>query len=70
MFIEWESGVKANMNSEILLQTATIFFSIEPLSKTGYWVGVCHGGFHLHGLPRAARSGSENYKMKNSCPQR
>ena len=37
---------------------------------TGYWLDVCHGWFHLHGLPRAARSGSESYKMKNSCPQR
>ena len=30
-------------------------FSIEPLSKTGYyWLGVCHGWFHLHCLTRAA----------------
>ena len=26
------------------------FFSIEPLSKTGYWLGVCHGWFHLQGI--------------------
>ena len=41
---------KANMNSYIQLQTAAIFFSIEPLSTTGYWLGVCHGWFHLQGL--------------------
>ena len=47
------------------------FFSDELLSETGYWLGVCHGWFHLHGLPQAPRSGSEIYKTKNSsCPQR
>ena len=62
---------KANMNSDIQLQTAAIFFSDELLSETGYWLGVCHGWFHLHRLPLAARSGSEICKMKNSsCPQR
>ena len=63
--------LKADMNSDILLQTAAIFSSNELLSETGYWLGVCHGWFHLHGLPPAARSGSEIYKIKNSsCPQR
>ena len=57
--------LKADMNSDILLQTAAIFFSDELLSETGYWLGVCHGSFHLHGLPPAARSGSEIYKMNN-----
>ena len=47
---------KANMNSDILLHTAAIFFSIEPLSKTGYWLGVYHGCFHLQGLPKAVRN--------------
>ena len=58
--------LKADMNSDILLQTAAIFFSNELLSETGYWLSVCHGWFHLHGLPQAARSGSEVYKTKNS----
>ena len=31
------------MDSDIPLQTAAIFFSIEPESETGYWLGVCHG---------------------------
>ena len=35
-------------------------FSCEPISKTGYWLGVCYGWFHLHWLTRAARS--EIYK--------
>ena len=26
------------------------YFSIEPLSKTGYWLIVSHGWFHLQGL--------------------
>ena len=66
------SVFEAKMNSDISLQTtALFFFSIELLSETGYWLGVCHIWFHLHGLPQAARSGSENYKMKKfSCPQR
>ena len=34
------------------------FFYIEHLSDTGYWLDVCHGWFHLHGLPQTARSGS------------
>ena len=62
------------MNSDIPLQTAGIFFSDELLSETlftGYLLGVCHGWFNLHGLPLAARSESEIFKMKNSsCPQR
>ena len=65
------SVLKADMNSDIRLQMAAIFFSDELLSATGYWLGVCHGWFHLHRLPLAARSRSEIYKMKNSsCPQR
>ena len=36
--------LKANMNSDIQLQTAAIFFfSDELLSETGYWLCVCHG---------------------------
>ena len=27
-------------------------YSIEPLCKTEYWLGVCHDGFHLHRLTR------------------
>ena len=51
--------LKVDMNSDILLQTAAIFFSNELLSKTGYWLGVhvCYVWFRLHGLPLAARSG-------------
>ena len=33
---------KADMNNDILLQTAA-FFSNEPLCETGYWLGACHG---------------------------
>ena len=59
--------IKAYMNIDILLQTAAIFFSNELLSETGYWLGWCH----FHGLPLAARSGSEIFKMTNSsCLQR
>ena len=36
--------LKAYMKSYILPQTAAIyFFSIEPSSKTGYWLRICHG---------------------------
>ena len=61
---KWESAmltprdIKANMNSYIQLQTAAIFFSIEPLSKTGYWLGVCHGSFHLQGLTGGVKNAS------------
>ena len=57
------------MSSDIPRQTAAIFFSIEPLSKTEYWLGVCHGWLNLHGLLRAQGGGHKIYKMKNSsCP--
>ena len=47
------------MNSYILLQMAAIFFfSIEPLSKTGYRLGVCHGWFHLQGLTGGVKNAS------------
>ena len=32
------------------------YFSGEPLSKTGYWLGIYHGWFHLHGLTRPVLS--------------
>ena len=48
--------LKANMKSYIQLETAAIFFSCEPIFKTGYWLGVWYGWFHLHGLTRAVRS--------------
>ena len=33
---------KADLNSDIPLEMA-VLISSEPLSKTGYWLGVCHG---------------------------
>ena len=48
--------IKADMKSYILLQTAAIFFQF--ISKTGYWLRVCHGWFHLQGLHRAVRNTS------------
>ena len=35
--------IKADMNSDIPLQTTAIFFSNELLSETEYWLGVCYG---------------------------
>ena len=54
------SVLKANMNSYMymLLQMAAIIFSIEPLSKTGYWLGVFHGWFHLQGLTGGVKNAS------------
>ena len=54
---------KAKMNSDILLQTATTFFFYPTFISKVYWIGVCHGLFHLHGLPRAVRSGCEIKKI-------
>ena len=36
---------KADMKSYLPLETAAIFFSGEPFSKTGYKLGVCHDFF-------------------------
>ena len=55
--------IKDDMKSYIPLETATIFFLANLFSKTGYWLGVCHGWFHLHELTRAARS--ENRELQN-----
>ena len=41
--VKHRAYVKADMNSDILLQTAAIFFSNELLSETGYCLSVCHG---------------------------
>ena len=35
------------MKSYIPLEKAAIFFSCEPLSKPGYYLGVCHGRLYL-----------------------
>ena len=52
-----ECDVKADMKSNIFLHMAAIV-SIEPITKTGFWLGVCHGLFHLQGLYRADRNAS------------
>ena len=38
-----DTRFKADMKSYIQRETAVIFVSIEPSSKTGYWLGVYHG---------------------------
>ena len=35
--------LEADMKSYIPLEMAAIFFSSEPISTTGYELGVCHG---------------------------
>ena len=45
------------------------YFSIEPYSKTGYWLDVWLSWFRFHGIPLAARSQSEIYKIKKYCSQ-
>ena len=58
---EWPNSVQ--MSSFFKLTWTVIYyckrqpyFSIEPISKTGYWLGVFHGWFHLQGLPRTERN--------------
>ena len=46
------------MNSYIQLQTAAIFFLSSLYLKTGYWLGVCHGWFHLQGLTVGVKNAS------------
>ena len=58
LFLKHCTLIKANMNNYIQLQTAAIFLSIEPLSKTGYWLGVCHGWFHSQGLTGGVKNAS------------
>ena len=38
---------------------------IETLSKTGYWLRVCHGWFHLQRLPRPVRNASRAIITQN-----
>ena len=47
-----------------------LYYSIEPLSVTGYWLGVCHGWFHFHGLTRTGQSAKREFLMNNSCSRR
>ena len=64
-------GIKADMNSDIHvpLETAAIFFvSSEPLSKTGHWLGVCYGWFHLHGLTRHVRNANRDSQNDKYLP--
>ena len=44
------------------------YFSCEPFSKTGYWLDVCYGWLHLHGLTRAARSKSRELQNEKFLP--
>ena len=57
-------SIKTYMNSDIPLETAAIFFSSEPWSKTRYLLGESHGWFHLYGHTRPVRSANLGYKMK------
>ena len=60
----------AKLNSYIPLETAQLyFFSSEPFSKTGYWLGICHGWFQLHGLTRASRSENQELQNKKLLPR-
>ena len=43
IYVHKHYDLKADMKSYIPLETAAIFFSSEPFSKTGYKLGVCHG---------------------------
>ena len=64
------SDFKADMKSFIPLETAAIFFSSEPFSQTGYWLGVCHGLFHLHGFNWPMRSANRELQNENVLPTR
>ena len=61
------SLVKGNMNSDILLETAAIFFLSNLFSKTLYWQSVRNCWVHFHGLTREERE--PRIKNKKSCPQ-
>ena len=47
------------MKSVIPLAMAAIFFSSEPLSETGYWLGYVMVDLILHGLTRPVRSANQ-----------
>ena len=57
--------IKANMNKCKLYETASRFFRTYILK--GYWLGVCHGWFHLHGLTRASRNAKKARITKWKC---
>ena len=60
--------IKAYMNSDIPLETVAIFFSSELMYKTGYWLGVCHGRFHLLGITPAMRSVNRELQNEKFLP--
>ena len=43
-------------------------FSSKALSKTGYWLGVCHGWFHLRGISWPVRSANRELKNDKFLP--
>ena len=60
------------MKNYIILQTAVIFlFYRTYISKTRYWLGVCHVWFHLQGPLRAVRNASRaritKWKIHTYC---
>ena len=56
------------MNSDNNIGEGSHIFSIEPLSKTRYWLWVCHVNFICKGLLEHWETRlSENYKMKMYC---
>ena len=57
--------LKVYINSDIPLEyveTAAIFFSREALSKTVYYLGVCHGWFDLHWITGPVRSAIREFQ--------
>ena len=59
---------KLNWSDIYTTRDGTHIISSEPLSKTGYGLGVCHGWLDLHGHSQAEKSWSDNYKIKKKLP--
>ena len=68
-FLLWKlTGAKFNFESMLHEQlyitgNGSHIFSSEHFSTTGYYIGVCHGWFHLHGLTRHVSSA--DWKLHN-----
>ena len=44
------------------------YFSSEPFYKTGYWLGVCHGWFHLQGLTWPVQKANRELQNEKFMP--
>ena len=70
MLFVYDYTIKADLNSDIPLETAAIFFLVNLYLKQDISSENAMVDFIYMGLLDLSGSRTEKYKMKNSCPPR